>query len=424
MFKSTRLIVVTIALFICTLTGLKAQDNITRKQLFDYNWQFFQGDPPNASATGYDDKTWRNLDLPHDWSIEGKLDQKNPMSGAGGYFPAGIGWYRKKFTAPTNWQGKRISIYLEGVYMNANVYINGKSLGIHPYGYTSFSYDLTPYLEFNKENQIAVRVDNSQQINCRWYSGSGIYRHVWMMVTDPVHIDQWNTVIATPFVTNQKATVQIKTYVKNETKTTQTLLLSTQLTDPKLKLAGNSEIKVELAANTGKEVSQTITVTNPQLWTPETPHLYQARIQIRQGTKTKDLIQNTFGIRSIKFTPENGFQLNGKTLKINGGCVHHDNGSLGAAAYDRAEERRVELLKSAGFNAIRTSHNPPSEAFLNACDRLGMMVIDGSSMNGGKEISRQWSCVTVTTLRSSCGVLETKSSKGRNHKHSKLPICW
>jgi beta-galactosidase len=384
MLKSTRLLAITIAIIICNFTGVKAQDNIPQKQLFDYNWKFFPGDAPNAAAASYDDKGWRNLDLPHDWSIEGKLDQKNPMSGAGGYFPAGIGWYRKKFNASSNWQGKRITIYFEGVYMNSEVYINGKSLGIHPYGYTSFSYDLTPYLNVNKENQIAVRVDNSQQINCRWYSGSGIYRHVWMMVTDPVHFEQWNTVIATPFVTSEKATVQIKTYVKNETKTGQTLVLATRLTDQKSKIAGNSEVKVELAANEGKEITQTISVNNPQLWTPETPVLYQARLQLRQGTKTIDLYQNTFGIRSIKFTTDKGFQLNGKTIKINGGCMHHDNGCLGAAAYDRAEERRVELLKSAGFNAVRTSHNPPSEAFLNACDRLGLMVID-ESFDGWKE---------------------------------------
>jgi len=384
MLKSTRLIAIAIAIILFNFTGVKAQDNISRKQLFDYNWKFFQGDATNAAAASYDDKDWRNLDLPHDWSIEGKLDQKNPMSSAGGYFPAGIGWYRKKFNAPSTWQGKRITVYFEGVYMNSEVYINGKSLGIHPYGYTSFSYDLTPYLNVNKENQIAVRVDNSQQINCRWYSGSGIYRHVWMMVTDPVHFEQWTTVIQTPFVSPEKATVEIKTYIKNDTKVPQSLILTTRLTDQKLKSAGNSEVKVELAANDRKEITQTILVNSPQLWTPETPVLYQARLQLRQGTKTIDLNQNTFGIRSVKYTPDKGFQLNGKTLKINGGCMHHDNGCLGAAAYDRAEERRVELLKSAGFNAVRTSHNPPSEAFLNACDRLGLMVID-ESFDGWKE---------------------------------------
>lgn len=377
MFRPTKLLAAAI-LFTIGWIGVNAQKqaSIERKQLFDYNWKFSLGDTPDAATVNFNDKAWRKLDLPHDWSIEGKLDQKNPMGGAGGYFPAGIGWYRKSFNVPLSWKGKRVSIYFEGVYMNAEVFINGKSLGVHPYGYTSFFYDLTPYLMVNKENSIAVRVDNSQQINCRWYSGSGIYRHVSLMVTEPVHMGQWGTVIATPDVSAEKATVQVKTLVKNETNLPQSIVLSTLLTDKTAKSAGNQEVTVELLPNNEKEVIQTITVNQPKLWTPETPNLYQVQISIKQGGKTIDKIKNTFGIRSIKFSAENGFQLNGKTIKINGGCVHHDNGCLGAAAYDRAEERRVQLLKNAGFNLVRTSHNPPSEAFLNACDRLGLLVID------------------------------------------------
>ena len=378
MFKSTKLLCLSILLIIGCHISVKSQNNILQRQLFDADWKFFQGDPPNASANNFDDKSWRSLDLPHDWSIEGAIELKNPMRAAGGYFPSGTGWYRKTFKAPAAWQGKYISIYFEGVYMNANVFINGKSLGIHPYGYTSFFYDLTPYLNINKENTIAVRVDNSQQINSRWYSGSGIYRHVWFRVTDPVHLNQWNTVITTPEITPGKATVQIKTFVKNDTKLPQSIVLSTQLTDNKSKSVGKNDMKVEIPANDGKEVTQTITVNNPSLWTPATPVMYQAQLKVIQNNKTIDLFNNAFGFRTIKFSTDKGFQLNGKTVKINGGCVHHDNGCLGAAAYDRAEARRVELLKEAGFNLIRTSHNPPSEAFLDACDRLGMMVIDES----------------------------------------------
>ena len=368
----------------CTAGNTMLQKNNERKQLFDYNWKFKLGDFPSAIAEDFDDESWRNLDLPHDWSIEGKLDQKNPMGGAGGYFPAGIGWYRKTFNVSSVWEGKRVSIYFEGVYMNSEVFINGKSLGVHPYGYTSFYYDLTPHLNYIKENIIAVRVDNSQQINCRWYSGSGIYRHVWLSVTDPIHISQWSVGITTPEISQEKAVVQVKTLIKNETTSAQSITLSTQLTDKNDKSAGNDEIKIELLANGEKEVVQTISVNNPLLWTPETPNLYQAQIRIMQKDKTIDISQNSFGIRSIKFSPENGFQLNGKSVILNGGCVHHDNGCLGAAAYDRAEERRVELLKSAGFNAVRTSHNPPSEAFLDACDRLGLLVID-ESFDGWRE---------------------------------------
>jgi len=356
----------------------KAQnpDKTERKQLFDYHWKFYQGDITAAKLKDFNDLAWRSLDLPHDWSIEGKISPKNPTGGSGGYFPAGIGWYRKTFKAPDGWKGKQVSIYFEGVYMNSEVFINGKSLGIHPYGYTSFSYDLSPYLDFNSENVIAVRVDNSQQLNSRWYSGSGIYRHVWMMVTDAVHIGDWGVAITTPDVSPKKATVQIKTLIKNETGLAQSVVLSTRLGDPNSKNAGNSRIKVELAANSEKEIRQTITVADPPLWTPEAPHLYDAKIQVVRNKKVVDGITTDFGIRSIKFTAESGFQLNGKTVKLNGGCMHHDNGCLGAAAFDRAEERKVELLKEAGFNAVRTSHNPPSEAFLNACDRLGLFVMD------------------------------------------------
>ncbi|MES2276205.1 MAG: glycoside hydrolase family 2 TIM barrel-domain containing protein [Bacteroidota bacterium] len=349
-----------------------------RKQLVDDNWKFFLGDTTSAQLRNFNDKGWRNLDLPHDWSIEGNINSKNPTGGSGGYFPAGIGWYRKNFKAPVEWKGKKISIYFEGVYMNSEVFINGKSLGIYPYGYSSFSYDLSPYLDFNNKNVIAVRVNNSEQLNSRWYSGSGIYRHVWMIATDAVHIADWGVAITTPDVSSKKATVQLKTRVKNQSSLPKTIVLSTRLFGANNKNAGNAQINIELAANSEKEVAQTINVATPQLWTPENPRLYHARIQVLQNRKVVDETETAFGIRSIKFTVENGFQLNGKTVKLNGGCVHHDNGCLGAAAFNRAEERKVELLKEAGFNAVRTSHNPPSEAFLNACDRLGLLVVDES----------------------------------------------
>jgi len=356
----------------------KAQSpgKIERKQLFDYNWKFYQGDTAAAKSKDFNDISWRNLDLPHDWSIEGKISLKNPTGGAGGYFPAGIGWYRKIFRVSDEWKGKKVSIYFEGVYMNSEVFINGKSLGVYPYGYSSFSYDLSPYLDFNNENVIAVRVDNSQQVNSRWYSGSGIYRHVWMITTNAVHVADLGVSITTPDVSTQKATVQIKTLIKNETCSTQSVVVSSRLQAPNSKNTGNSQIKVELPANSEKEITQIIKVSDPLLWTPDAPHLYNAQVQLLQNKYVVDQKSTNFGIRSIKFTPENGLQLNGKTVKLNGGCMHHDNGCLGAAAFDRAEERKVELLKEAGFNAVRTSHNPPSEAFLNACDRLGLLVMD------------------------------------------------
>jgi beta-galactosidase len=384
MLKYSKYFLIAMIIFSSSVITIKAQENIQRKQLFDYNWKFFLGDSPSAGAKDFDDKNWRHLDLPHDWSIEGKLDPKNPTGGAGGYFPAGIGWYRKKFDVPAAWKGKCISIYFEGVYMNSEVFINGKSLGVHPYGYTTFSYDLTPDLDFGRGNVLSVKVDNSKQINCRWYSGSGIYRHVWMIVTNPVHVATWGVNITTPRVSADKATVEIKTLVKNETDLPQKIILKTQILNANAVNAGSNQTDVELLAKSEQEIDQNITVLKPLLWTQETPNLYQVQVQVLKDKNVIDDTKTTFGIRSIKFTAENGFQLNGKTMKINGGCVHHDNGCLGAAAFDRAEIRRVELLKSAGFNAIRTSHNPPSEAFLDACDRLGMMVID-EAFDGWKE---------------------------------------
>ena len=417
--KNLKLFSIVLMFLLSFLVSIQAQENIQRKQLFDDNWKFFLGDSPSTSANNFDDKNWRDLDLPHDWSIEGKIDQKNSMGGSGGYFPAGIGWYRKTFNVPSAWKGKRISIYFGGVYMNSEVFINGKSLGVHPYGYTSFSYDLSPYLDFNKENVLSVRVDNSQQINCRWYSGSGIYRNVWMIVTDPIHIANWGVGITTPKVSSEKATVQIKTVVKNETDLPQNIILKTQLWSEKTNDAGSNKIKVELLANSEKEIQQTITVSKPLLWTPEIPHHYKAQIQILKDNNLIDDTQTTFGIRSIKFTAENGFQLNGKIVKINGGCVHHDNGCLGAAAFDRAEERRVELLKAAGFNAIRTAHNPPSEEFLNACDSLGMMVID-EAFDGWREQKNKYD---YSMYFNEWWQRDLESMILRDRNHPSI-ICW
>jgi beta-galactosidase len=386
----TKQIALVLMLFVSCFAGFSQnRESIEKKQLLDSDWKFFLGDTASAKLKDFNDENWRNLDLPHDWSIEGRIDHSNPTGCPGGYFPAGTGWYRKTFKVPDEWKNKNVSIYFEGVYMNSEVFINGKSLGKYPYGYSSFSYDLTPYLDFDKENSIAVRVDNSQQLNCRWYSGSGIYRHVWMLVTDPVHVAHWGIAITTPNVTTKKATVQVKTLVKNETASPQHIVIKTRLFDPNNKGAGDNQTKVELLANSEKNITQTISVSNPFLWSPETPDLYQAQVQIQKDNQVVDDTKTVFGIRSIQFTSENGFQLNGKTVKINGGCAHHDNGCLGAAAFDRAEERRIELLKAAGFNAVRTSHNPPSEAFLNACDKLGLLVID-EAFDGWKEAKNKY----------------------------------
>ena len=364
-----------LALFVSACTTPVSEDS-ARKLLFSDNWAFFLGDSSTLSTTNYDHSHWRKLDLPHDWSIEGVSKKNNPSEGDGGFFPTGTGWYRKSFTAPSEWKKKKVSIYFEGVYMNSELYINGALVGKQPYGYTSFRYDITPFLKFDEKNSFAVRVDNSQQKNCRWYSGSGIYRHVWLQITDSTHIKHWGVAISTPVVSKTSATVEINTTVVNESNSTQELVISTLLTDKKEALGTTNILQITLEANQQQIVTQQLTVQNPKLWSPETPHLYQAQISIKKGNAIIDETTEAFGIRSIVFNAENGFLLNGKQVLINGGCVHHDNGCLGAAAYDRAEVRKVELLKQAGFNAVRTSHNPPSEAFLHACDSLGLLVVD------------------------------------------------
>lgn len=372
-------------LMICCVSKNIAQNtNPDRKQRFNSDWKFALGDSAENSSINFDDSSWRKLDLPHDWSIEGKSEKNNPSEGDGGFYPMGKAWYRKIFSVPIEWKGQKIAIYFEGVYMNAEVFINGKSVGSQPYGYTSFEYDLSAYLKFGQKNIIAVKVDNSQQKNCRWYSGSGIYRNVWLMVKNPVHIKNWGVAVTTLEVKNNKATVQVKTIIKNETAVLQNLLVSTAIADAKGKSVANSENKIELQPNEEKETIQTLEVVNPKLWSVGFSNRYHAIVTIKKESKSIDAVTTDFGIRTISFSAENGFSLNGKKILLNGGCVHHDNGALGSAAYDRAEERKIELLKAAGFNAVRTSHNPPSEAFLDACDRLGMLVID-EAFDGWRE---------------------------------------
>ena len=405
-------------LFLWGMTVQAGAHDGARKQLFDFDWKFTLGDPTEASSAGFDDSDWRTLDLPHDWSVEGTISPDAPMGNDGGYFPAGIAWYRKTFEVPVTFQNCKMGIYFEGVYMNSEVFINGHSLGVRPYGYSSFFYDMTPYLHFGGKNVIAVRVDNSAHKNCRWYSGSGIYRHVWLVHTDKVHIAHWGTFITTPKVNDTQATVQVKTQIENETQTSRRVTLTTRLSYADAD-RGTETTEVEIPAGSSKEVTQHIRVDAPALWSPETPNLYVASQTVTEGEKTLDEVTQTFGIRSIAYSAEKGFLLNGKPIKLYGGCLHHDNGPLGAAAYDRAEERKAELMKAAGFNAARTSHNPPSEAFLEACDRIGLLVID-EAFDGWRDAKNkhdysvyfdEWWEQDVTTM-----VL-----RDRNHPSI---VCW
>jgi beta-galactosidase len=342
----------------------------------DAKWKFFLGDPAGAETMSFSDSAWRSVDLPHDWSIEGAPSEKNPTGAGGGYFPAGVGWYRKTFTAPASWKGKQVSVEFEGVAENATVYLNGKKLGIHPYAYTSFRFDLTPALDFSKPNILAVRVDNADQPASRWYMGAGIYRHVWVVVTEPVHVAPWGVFVTTPEATSDSAKLVVKTQAQNDSGNSADVTIRTTILSPQGKSLDKQQSQVQIGAGAKVDTSQEIALAHPALWSPDSPTLYRAVTEIVQGGKVVDRVETKFGVRTLAWSVDKGLVLNGKSIKLTGGSVHHDNGALGAAAFDRAEERRVELLKAAGMNAMRTSHNPPSPAFLEACDRLGLLVLD------------------------------------------------
>ena len=349
--------------------------------LFDDDWRFHRGGAQGAEAPGFDDSNWRGVDLPHDWSIEDMPGTQSPFDQdaigqvSTGFTTGGTGWYRKTFTVPADQKDKRICIQFDGVYMNANVWLNGELLGNHPYGYTSFWFDITDKIKFGEKNIIVVQVMN-EGLNSRWYSGSGIYRHVWLKVFDKIHVAQWGTYITTPVVNPSSAKVNVKTTIKNETLNTSEVMIVTHILNIKREEVVKVQSKQTVTANNSFEFDQDAVISSPQLWSSESPVLYTVITEVYQGDKLTDKTEAKFGFRSVSFDAVHGLMLNGKTIKLRGGCVHHDNGPLGSKAYDRAEERRIEILKASGFNAIRCSHNPPSPAFLDACDRLGMLVID------------------------------------------------
>ncbi len=379
-FKDLK-IYLTIILAMFSIMQITAQPSFSDQNLFDSGWRFHLGGAQGAENPQFDDSQWRKIDLPHDWSIEDLPGTKSPFNinaisqVSGGFTTGGTGWYRKSFTLPGTLKGKRFRILFEGVYMNAEIWLNGRQIGNHPYGYSTFWFDITDNLKHEGENVLCVKVKNEGE-NSRWYTGSGIYRHVWLHVTDPVHIAQWGTSISTPKVTAGEALISVTTTLINESNTERNIKLVTRIYDKNRQELSKAESIKTLASGKSSGVTQEIVAMNPLLWSPDSPDLYRAVTEVYADEKLTDKTETPFGIRSISFDPVNGFRLNGKTLKLKGGCVHHDNGPLGARAYDRAEERRVELLKASGFNAIRCSHNPPSPAFLDACDRLGMLVMD------------------------------------------------
>lgn len=342
---------------------------------FDSNWQFSKGDFPEAEKPVFNDSKWRTLNVPHDWSIEGPYDRNNPSARGGGYLPTGIGWYRKKFNIDKADVKKIISIEFDGIMANSDVWINGKHLGKRPYGYISFSYDLTPYLNFNEPNVIAVRVDNSFQPASRYYTGAGIYRHVRLVSVNPTHFKHWGTFITTPTATTSMGILNLKVEIDNKGKTGD-YKLQIDIIDNQGKVVKTVKNQKNILANSTGLFSQDVEISNPKLWNIDEPNLYTATTKLYAG---KTLIDNQtlpFGIRKSEFIAESGFWLNGKNLKIKGVCLHHDGGAVGSAVPLGVWKERFKKLKEVGVNAIRTSHNPVAPEFLDLCDQMGFLVMD------------------------------------------------
>ena len=377
MSKSTAFVMACLLLFgqvrFCQ-AAVSATDVGRQTLSFDQAWQFHLGEVDDGETPALADSGWRTLDVPHDFSIEGAFDKNSPGGTGAGALNAGIGWYRKTFTLPKGSAGKQVRVRFDGVYMDSEVWINGISMGKQPYGYTSFEYDLTKNLKPGP-NVLAVRV-NVQQPCSRWYSGAGIYRHVWLTLTHPVHVAPWGTYITTPQVSDAAAQVCVRTQLRNESKDEVKAVLSTMILDATGVKVSEQLAEQMLAAGGSHEAVQTLAISNPRRWSTTHPYLYQVVSEVRVGGRLVDHCVTPLGIRTLEFIADNGFLLNGKREQIKGVCLHHDLGCLGAAVHRRGIERQLEILKAMGCNAVRTSHNPPTPELLDLCDRMGFLVMD------------------------------------------------
>ena len=341
---------------------------------FDDNWRFLKEDALSAEKPAFDDTAWRTLNLPHDWAIEGPFDSKYSPN-TGGLPVFGIAWYRKHFTIPAADRGKLYSVEFDGVMSNSQVFINGHELGGRPYGYSSFELDLTPYLNSSGDNVVAVRVAPEVD-SSRWYPGAGIYRNVWLVVTGPVHVAHWGTYVTTPEVSEANAKVVVRTEIQNHNDQPSQVKVETSVVDETGKQVSTGSANYSVPAAGSQTANQSLKVGAPLMWDVDHPHLYQAVVKVSSGDAVLDTYTTPFGIRSVEFNRDKGFLLNGRVLKIRGVCNHHDLGALGTAVNQRAIERQLQIMKSMGVNAIRTSHNPPSPELLESCDRLGLLVMD------------------------------------------------
>jgi beta-galactosidase len=362
-------------LLICVFTASHLNAQTTRqKLLFNADWKFYKGEVRNGQDIQLNDQNWRKLELPHDWSIEGPFDQQ--WASATGYLPGGIGWYRKTFTVDKALQSKNLFIYFDGVYNHSEVWINGHYLGKRPNGYISFEYELTKYLNLNGSNTIAVKVDHSKFADNRWYPGSGIYRNVYLVAVEPVHVSLWGVAFTTPQISKEKASAKVLVSIDNSSFSAASVLVRAQLLDPKGKVVAKDEKQV--SSNIGTEASQDLAfdIKNPLLWGVEQPHLYSLNVTLLVNGKKVDDYTEKVGIREIKFTANEGFFLNGENMKLKGVCIHHDAGALGAAVPKEVWERRLKILKESGCNSIRMSHYPHQDYLYDLCDQMGFLVMD------------------------------------------------
>ena len=356
------------------LTVVAFRAEAREKINFDKGWRFVLADSAEMSKAKYDDSSWRTLNVPHDWAIEGDFSASAPSGNSGGALPGGVGWYRKSFEVAATDKDKQFYIDFDGVYMNAKVWINGQLLGQRPYGYSSFRYDLTPHLKFGAKNIVAVRVDNSDQPNSRWYSGCGIYRHVWLVKTEKIHVAHWGT-----HVVAEGNKVNVTVSIDNNTTSQQPVVVKNRIISPTGIQVASISKKLSLSPGARSQSSSSqLTVSRPQIWSCETPHIYKVVTTIEKGGKVVDTYETPTGFRTFKFDAEKGFSLNGKSMKINGVCQHHDLGCLGAAVNEDALHRQLRILKEMGTNAVRCSHNPPAPELLAMCDTMGLIVMDES----------------------------------------------
>ena len=357
--------------------AISMETNSRIKNNIDFDWYFHLGDIPNGQSDSVAYSSWRKLDVPHDWSIEGNYDEKAPGGGRVGFLPTGTGWYKKEIEWNDAWKDKLVFIEFEGIFMNSTVWLNGKEIGFRPNGYLNLGYELTPYLKHGK-NILTVKVDNSLQPAARWYTGSGIYRHVDLIVTDKIHIARNGTYVRTPEVNSQSSLVDIDAEIENKTANDASINMISVIIDPKGKEVARKSHQVRLQANSccPEVVNEKITVNNPQLWSPETPVVYSLNTILEKNGKEIDSYTTRFGIRKLEYDTIAGFKLNGIVRKMKGVCIHQDAAPAGSAVNEDILYRRLKLLKEMGCNAIRTTHHPFADEFYAMCDTMGFMVMD------------------------------------------------